>query len=77
MLFQLRSLEPDSGNPPAVTVTLNGNLITWTKSNANDVIGYRVYDVTNGERNLVATIKDGQELNASVDDKCFLHCSGR
>lgn len=60
------TLQPDSGNPPAVSVTLNGNGITWSKSQANDVIGYRVYDVTNGDRTLVATIKDGQELHHSV-----------
>ncbi|BDH62616.1 hypothetical protein MTP04_27460 [Lysinibacillus sp. PLM2] len=52
-------LEPDSGNPPPVTVTLNGNNIVWTKSKANDVIGYRIYDVTGGDRHLVATLKDG------------------
>ena len=60
------SLEPDSGNPPAVNVTLNGNVISWTKSQANDVIGYRIYDVTLGERNLVGTIVDGQELQYPV-----------
>ncbi|WP_097148658.1 transglycosylase domain-containing protein [Ureibacillus acetophenoni] len=62
------TLEPDSGNPPAVTAILKGNVITWTKSQANDVIGYRVYDVTNGDRSLVATIRDGQELQHSISN---------
>ncbi len=59
-------LQPDSGKPSTVTVTLKGNSITWSKSNANDVIGYRVYDITNGDRKLVATIKDGQERQFTI-----------
>ncbi|CAM5221884.1 peptidoglycan glycosyltransferase OS=Ureibacillus acetophenoni OX=614649 GN=SAMN05877842_102533 PE=4 SV=1 [Ureibacillus acetophenoni] len=66
------TLEPANGNPPAVTATLQGNIITWTKSAANDVIGYRVYNVTNGERTIFATIKDGEELQYTIGNGSYM-----
>nr|WP_106780443.1 transglycosylase domain-containing protein [Lysinibacillus timonensis] len=65
-------LNPDSGNPPAVTVTVNGNNIVWTKSKANDVIGYRVYDVTDGGRTLVATLRDGSRQTTIANGKNYV-----
>ncbi|QCR34516.1 transglycosylase domain-containing protein [Lysinibacillus sp. SGAir0095] len=56
----------DGSPPQAVNVSLQGNTITWSKSASNDVIGYRVYDVTNGGRSHVTTLKDGSALKTSI-----------
>lgn len=45
----------DGSPPAAVNATLSGNTLTWTKSNSSDVVGYRVFEVVDGQRVLVAT----------------------
>ena len=35
--------------------TISGNTITWAKSASSDVVGYRVFQVVDGQRVLVAT----------------------
>jgi len=56
----------DGSPPQAVAVSLQGNSISWTKSASNDVIGYRVYDTTNGGRSLVTTLKDGAGRQSTI-----------
>ncbi|MEL3962015.1 transglycosylase domain-containing protein [Lysinibacillus endophyticus] len=55
----------DSSAPQAVTATLQGNTLTWTRSGSNDVVGYRVYDITNG-RTLISTVRDGEGRSVTV-----------
>lgn len=47
--------QADGSPPAAVTATLSGNTITWTDAASPDVVGYRVYQVVNGNRVLAAT----------------------
>ncbi len=47
--------EADSTPPAPVTVSMSDGTITWTDSASNDVIGYRVYEVINGNWSLVTT----------------------
>lgn len=60
------TFNPDSSAPAGVSVSLSGNTLSWTPSNSNDVVGYRVLNVTNGSRTHVATIRDGEEQSISV-----------
>ncbi|TSI03086.1 transglycosylase domain-containing protein [Lysinibacillus sp. BW-2-10] len=55
----------DGSPPQAVAASVEGNAITWSKSGSNDVIGYRVYDISNG-RSLIATIRDGASRQISL-----------
>lgn len=57
--------QPISGKPDNVQANLKGNTITWNKSSSKDVVGYRIYQITDGGRKLVKTLKD-TELKASV-----------
>lgn len=44
------------GSPPLnVTASLTGKTLTWNNSDSPDVVGYRIFQVVNGERILVAT----------------------
>lgn len=56
----------DGSPPQAVTASNQGNTLTWSKSASNDVIGYRVYDITNGNRSLVATLRDGSGRQTTI-----------
>ena len=57
------------GNPPAaVKIKLKDNNVTWSKSTSKDVIGYRVYDISNGNRYVAKTVKDGEDLHATIQD---------
>lgn len=56
----------DGSPPQAVNAAQSNNTLTWTKSASNDVIGYRVYDITNGSRSLVTTIRDGSALKSTI-----------
>jgi len=56
----------DGNSPQAVSASLQGSTITWSKSASNDVVGYRVYDITNGSRSLVASLRDGSGRQASI-----------
>ena len=49
-------LVEDSVPPNAVNANISGSSIVWSRSSSNDVVGYRVYTVTNGERKLVGSI---------------------
>ncbi|MCM3359257.1 transglycosylase domain-containing protein [Psychrobacillus sp. MER TA 171] len=55
------------GTPPApVTTSLTGNTMTWTKSASSDVVGYRVYQVVNGNRVLMATKKEAENYSYQI-----------
>ncbi len=56
----------DGAAPAAVTATLNGSTMSWSRSGSGDVIGYRVYDVTNGARSLVRSVRGSSGNSASV-----------
>ncbi|MEK3980891.1 transglycosylase domain-containing protein [Psychrobacillus sp. FSL K6-2836] len=47
------------GSPPAtVTATMTNGTMTWSKSTSADVVGYRVYEVGNGQRALISSSKE-------------------
>ena len=57
------------GNPPAaVKINLKDNDVTWSKSTSKDVIGYRVYVLVDGNQYLAKTVKDGENLHATIQD---------
>lgn len=60
--------EADSSAPQAVTASLSGNTMSWSKSASNDVVGYRVYDVTLGSRTLVSSIRSSGGRSIAVPD---------
>ncbi|MCH7322423.1 penicillin-binding protein [Solibacillus sp. MA9] len=57
----------DSQAPEAVWAKLANGSLTWTASASNDVVGYRVYSVTDGGISFVRSIKasDGLQMNVS------------
>ena len=57
--------EADNVPPAAVTASISEGKMTWTPSGSNDVVGYRVYDVTNGGRSFVQSFMNsgGRSIN--------------
>ena len=49
------SLTPDPGAPAGVNASIADNQLSWSASGSNDVVGYRVYNVTDGGRSLVSS----------------------
>ncbi|GLC88216.1 transglycosylase domain-containing protein [Lysinibacillus piscis] len=47
----------DSNPPAAVNASLNGSTLSWSHS-SNDVVGYRIYNVTNGGSTLVTSVTE-------------------
>ena len=58
----------DSVAPQAVAASLSGSTMSWSKSASNDVVGYRVYDVTLGSRKLVSSIRSSGGRSITVPD---------
>ena len=56
-------LVEDSVPPNAVTANLNGSSIVWSRSSSNDVVGYRVYMVTDAGRLLVGSVKSSENYS--------------
>ena len=56
---------PDSSAPASVSASISGGRMTWTPSGSNDVVGYRVYDVTDGARSFVSSFisSGGRSIN--------------
>ncbi|NCU16991.1 transglycosylase domain-containing protein [Pallidibacillus pasinlerensis] len=53
--------------PSAPSISISGNTITWGKHGENDVIGYRVYNVKDGQKgNKVASIPAGSNLSYTI-----------
>lgn len=56
----------DNNAPAAVSASLQGNTLVWSKSSSNDVIGYRVYNVADGSRKHFATLRDGEGRRITI-----------
>ncbi|MEG0259225.1 MAG: transglycosylase domain-containing protein, partial [Lysinibacillus sp.] len=56
----------DGVAPAAVTATITNNTLTWTKSSSKDVVGYRVYRVTDGGTSLVKSVLEAGPLSLTV-----------
>lgn len=61
----------DSQAPTAVTATLTGNTLTWTKSASKDVVGYRVYRVDQGNK-LMASILEASPYRTVVTNGSYV-----
>lgn len=59
-------LVEDSVPPKAVTVNLSGNSLVWNRSSSNDVVGYRIYTITNGRRVLASSVKSNETYSFPV-----------
>lgn len=57
----------DGSPPAAVTATMTSGTMTWSKSTSGDVVGYRVYEVVNGQRVLLSSTKEAAENSFSVN----------
>ena len=55
----------DGVAPSAVSATLSNGTLSWSKSASNDVVGYRVYNLSNGGQ-LVASKKSYEDLHVNV-----------
>ena len=61
------TFDADSTAPAAVTANLDGTLLSWSKSDSNDVIGYRVYSISPQGRVLISTLKSNGGRKIGVD----------
>lgn len=59
--------EADGSAPASVTATLTGQTLTWTKSASSDVVGYRIYQMVNGERVQVASKLEGENYSYTIN----------
>ncbi|MEK5232888.1 transglycosylase domain-containing protein [Lysinibacillus sp. FSL K6-0232] len=50
----------DSSPPAAVSASINGSRLSWSGS-SNDVVGYRIYNVTNGGKTLVTSVLESTQ----------------
>ncbi|MER2079359.1 transglycosylase domain-containing protein [Psychrobacillus psychrotolerans] len=48
----------DGSAPAAVSAAMSNGTITWSNSTSGDVVGYRVYEVINGQRTLLSSTKE-------------------
>ncbi|MFF2755358.1 transglycosylase domain-containing protein [Psychrobacillus sp. NPDC058041] len=56
------------GSPPlAVTASLSGKTLTWTNSDSTDVVGYRIFQVVNGERVLAASKLEAETYSYQIN----------
>ena len=60
------SFNADGSPPAAVSASLSGNALSWSKSGSNDVVGYRVYNVTGGSRSLVTSVRSSGGRSITV-----------
>lgn len=56
----------DNVAPATVTTSVTGTKLTWTKSPSKDVVGYRVYNITNGNRVLAGSILSNEPLSFTI-----------
>lgn len=52
--------------PIPVSATLSNGTLSWSKSASNDVVGYRVYNLSNGGLTYVASKKSYEDLQINV-----------
>lgn len=65
-VVDIKQFNPDQSAPKPVSVTLKGNTLSWSSSPSRDVVGYRVYDLSNGGKKLIASVKSGERLSIPV-----------
>jgi len=61
----------DSNAPAAVSASINGNTLSWTGS-SNDVVGYRIYKVTNGARTLVGSVLESSQSMTVASGQAYV-----
>ena len=61
----------DSSAPAAVSASINGNTLSWTGS-SNDVVGYRIYKVTNGQRTLVGSVLESSQSMTVASGQAYV-----
>ena len=52
---------------PHVTAAMSNGTITWSNSTSGDVVGYRVYEVRNGQRTLLSSTKEAAGNSLSIN----------
>ncbi|QDP99789.1 penicillin-binding protein [Lysinibacillus fusiformis] len=63
---------PADGSPPAtVTASINGNTLSWSSS-SNDVVGYRIYNVTNGGNTLVNSVLEATQSMSVASGQAYV-----
>ncbi|NLY81041.1 MAG: peptidoglycan glycosyltransferase [Lysinibacillus sp.] len=62
-----KEFQPDDVAPQPVNATIQGNTLSWSQSSSNDVVGYRIYNMSNGERQLFASVRSGENLSIAVN----------
>lgn len=55
---------PAEGAPAGVQATINGSTMTWSQSGSNDVVGYRVYDLSTGS--VVSIVRSSGSRSVNV-----------
>lgn len=56
----------DNVSPSSVHASLTNGSLTWTASGSNDIVGYRVYSITNGGISLVKSVKSYESYQMNV-----------
>lgn len=62
----MKEINPAPGAPQGVSANIQGNVLTWSPSPSNDVVGYRIYHVTGDGKKLVATVRGGESLSVHI-----------
>lgn len=57
----------DGSAPAAVSAAMSNGTITWSNSTSGDVVGYRVYEVINGQRTLLSSTKEAAGNSLSIN----------
>lgn len=52
--------------PAAPSASISGNTLSWSRSASNDVVGYRIYNVSGGGQSLVASIPEAGPYSITV-----------
>lgn len=52
--------------PAAPSASISGNTLSWSRSASNDVVGYRIYNVSGGGQSLVASIPEAGPYSMTV-----------
>lgn len=56
----------DSVAPQEVTASASNTTLTWNPSASKDVVGYRVYSVSNGTRSLIRSFRSNESLSMTI-----------
>lgn len=56
----------DTTPPNTVGASVSGSTITWTKSSSGDVVGYRIYNVSNGAKTYVGSVSGTDASSLSL-----------